>query len=91
MSETKTIFENNNYAITVGVPPKTSEFPEPFPVYLITNKSTGVLEYWHQVFPYAKLWANQFSDHIDGKQPREAIDPRFAAEQMEFDLNKIIN
>lgn len=61
------VYENKNYAIKVGIPPKTPDFPEPFEVYLIVNKTWGVTEYFHQVLPYAIRWADQFNDILEGK------------------------
>ena len=66
-NKTNIVYENKHYHLTVGTPPKTPDYPEPFPVYLIWNTSTGVMEYFHQVLYYAKAWADQFSDMLDGK------------------------
>lgn len=66
------VYENSHYRIEVGVPPKTPDFPEPPMAYLIFNKETEVLEYFHSVLYYAKQWADQFRDLLDGKTPPTA-------------------
>lgn len=74
----KVIYENASYKIVVGLPPKTVEFPEPFEVYLVINKDTGVLETFHQVLPYAKNWADQFDAYLRGvdADTEKVVDPQ---------------
>lgn len=64
----KSIYENNNYHVVVGLPPKTKDFPEPIESYLVVNKRYGVVEYWHSVLFYVKQHADFLSDLLDGKQ-----------------------
>jgi hypothetical protein len=63
------VYENSRYVVSIGVPPKTREFPEPINSYLVHNKETGVLEYFDSVLYRAKETADQLRDLLDGKKP----------------------
>jgi hypothetical protein len=59
------IYENKNYKLVVGVPPGTSEIPNPIPCYLIVNKETNVTESWGGILFYTKQTADQFNDLLE--------------------------
>lgn len=64
------VYENENYYIKIATPPRTNEYPEPFPVYCIYNKKYQVLEYYHQVLFYAKQNADLFNDLLVKGEPK---------------------
>lgn len=81
------VYENKNYVILVGVPPATKDDPEPVVAYLIYNKKTEVLEYFHSVLFHARGWADHFSDMLDKLE--SGVNEEWGAppQQGEFGLN----
>lgn len=69
------VYENKNYVVVVGMPPKTPDFPEPVDAYLVFNKETGVMEYFHSILYYVKQHADHLSDLLEGKFNEEADRP----------------
>lgn len=74
----KPIHENAFYQVVVGIPPKTTDFPEPIEAYLVKNKQTGVIEYFHSVLFYAKQQADYFADLLAGKYDKEVEEAKEA-------------
>ena len=53
----KVLFENNDYAIRVGVIKDDS-----MDVYVVVNKATGAVEFAHEVYSLAKEWVEYFQE-----------------------------
>lgn len=62
------VYSNKHYDIIIDVPPPTPEFPEPGPAYVIYNKQTNVVEYYHSVFYHSMEWADHFSQKLDERE-----------------------
>lgn len=62
------IFETDNYAVKVG----PSEFTDvKADMYLLVNKTTGVIEAEHRVLGYAKSWCKEFETILKESEAKE--------------------
>lgn len=74
------VHENDNYKVVVGYPPASREFPQPLLGYLVVNKQYDVVEYFNQMYPYAKNMADELDkvikkgfDNEDDKPPTDVF------------------
>ena len=64
MLANEAVHENDNYKVVVGFPPASREFPQPLLGYLVVNKQFDVVEYFNQMYPYAKNMADELDKVI---------------------------